>query len=100
MSCDHPQFLADINVGRITQEEGGPVVAFIADASVECAVCGQQFEVCWDEPADPTIIPLSIELQQRRPWVSGLGRIMGWCLRPVSEREPWQGGNVDYSGSA
>lgn len=100
MTCEHLNFASELNVGRITLEEGGPVKAFIADCSIICADCGQQFEVCWDEPADPNTIPLSIELQKRRPWVSGLGTIMGWCLKPLEPPKPWDHPTVNYTGSA
>lgn len=100
MTCEHLRFESDLNVGRIALEEGGPIAGYVVDCSIRCGDCHQEFEVCWTDPATPNVIPLSLSLQNKRPWVSGMGTIMGWCIRPVEPPEPWQHPNVNYMGSA
>lgn len=40
MTCEHADFVAHVDVNRLTVEDDGPVVAFAADVRVECAACG------------------------------------------------------------
>jgi hypothetical protein len=96
--CDHLHFAAEVNVGRVLQGDAGPVLGIIADVSIVCADCGHPFVVKWTEPAYPDTIPLDIAGQNKRPWVSGMGQIMGFALEAQSEQEPWKRGNVPGSG--
>lgn len=43
MACQHEDFEAEVAVGRITGEEDGDVVAFVADVKIQCAECGEPF---------------------------------------------------------
>jgi hypothetical protein len=42
-ACEHPDFVAEIDVTRLTATEGGTVQAFTADVRVRCAACDEQF---------------------------------------------------------
>lgn len=42
-TCEHMDFLADVNVARILKGEGGPVVRYMAEVRVKCAECGTEF---------------------------------------------------------
>lgn len=57
MSCQHENFEASVDVGRITNEEGGDVCAFVAEVKVRCIDCGENFGfrgmapgMSWGEP--------------------------------------------------
>lgn len=41
--CPHESFQANVEVSRITEEEGGPVVAYYADVRVWCVDCDEPF---------------------------------------------------------
>ena len=41
--CQHEDFIAKVDVNRITRGEGGEVYAYMADVSVKCAQCGKPF---------------------------------------------------------
>lgn len=44
MSCEHMNFSATVNVGRITDNhDETKVIAFSADVRVSCADCGEDF---------------------------------------------------------
>lgn len=59
--CKHEGFHVRADMGRITLEEGGPVVAFVLDLKVKCDQCGEAFA------------PLNVPggLSYRVPTVSG-----------------------------
>lgn len=40
MSCKHEEFLADVDVNRLQEGEGGPVKHFCADIRIKCVQCG------------------------------------------------------------
>lgn len=42
--CEHQNFNAFINVGRINREDGGPIVCYSADIRIACRDCGQELE--------------------------------------------------------
>lgn len=42
-ACDHPDFLAEVDVNRLTATDGGTVQAYAADIRVHCAACGERF---------------------------------------------------------
>lgn len=55
--CEHPDFQANVSVGRITDGDAGPVTQFIADVTVKCKECGESFGFrgppsghSWNEP--------------------------------------------------
>lgn len=41
--CDHMHFLAQVDVTRLTKEEGGPVTGYSADIHIKCEQCGEKF---------------------------------------------------------
>lgn len=43
MSCEHMNFHANVSVGRLSKEDGGPVTSFTAGITVKCAECGLAF---------------------------------------------------------
>lgn len=57
MSCQHEDFEAVAAVGRITDEDGGDIVAFVCELKVRCVNCGEPFGfrgmapgLSWGEP--------------------------------------------------
>lgn len=44
MTCEHEQFKATVEVGRLSATEGGPVTHYVAEIAVVCASCGEPFE--------------------------------------------------------
>lgn len=42
-ACLHEDFVAQVEINRLTATEGGPVTGYSADIRVECAVCGEPF---------------------------------------------------------
>ena len=43
MTCQHEDFEANVEVGRISAGDGGPIVSFVADITIMCADCRQSF---------------------------------------------------------
>lgn len=43
-ACKHMNFEANVNVVRITDRDGGPVKRYVADLTVRCSDCSQDFE--------------------------------------------------------
>lgn len=41
--CDHPEFVAHVAVGRLSDDDGGPIAGYSAAVKVECAKCGLKF---------------------------------------------------------
>jgi len=41
--CDHSDFQAQVNVGRLSNETGGPIAVYTADVTISCAQCGVPF---------------------------------------------------------
>lgn len=41
--CPHEDFMASVEVNRLTSTEGGPVTGYSADIRVQCADCGEPF---------------------------------------------------------
>lgn len=66
-TCEHPHFMVNADINRLTRDEGGPVYAFAADFHVNCTVCGLQFVfLCPDGgvlPDRPTISVDGTELR-------------------------------------
>ncbi len=56
--CKHMNFVADIEVNRLTDDEDGPAKGFSADISVKCDDCKLPFSFLGvpfgDEPTRPT----------------------------------------------
>lgn len=43
-ACDHPDFLTEVLVIRLTASAGGgPVIGYTADIQAVCAACGERF---------------------------------------------------------
>lgn len=43
MKCEHMNFDASVQVGRLSKEEGGPITGYTADIQVRCGDCGLPF---------------------------------------------------------
>lgn len=43
LSCLHEAFEANVQVGRLTDTDGGPVTGFCADVTIKCTQCGVPF---------------------------------------------------------
>ncbi len=41
--CEHPDFLATVEVVRLKKTDEGPVTGYIAEVQVRCAVCDEPF---------------------------------------------------------
>jgi hypothetical protein len=52
--CEHMEFAAKVNVGRLTETEGGPVTGYTADVTIKCAQCGLPFQFLGLEPGVDT----------------------------------------------
>lgn len=71
--CQHETFRCDCKVGRLTEEEGGPVTSWVLEVSVSCVNCGQEFGFLGPPGGirnhEPTTSPDGLEL--RIPIVPG-----------------------------
>lgn len=43
LDCVHPEFRADVKVGRITDGETGPVTNFVTELQITCVSCNTPF---------------------------------------------------------
>lgn len=43
MNCDHPDFVAWVDVNRVTSDDGNTVIGFAADVRIECTQCERRF---------------------------------------------------------
>jgi hypothetical protein len=43
MRCQHFKFEARVDVGRLSEKDGGPVTGYTADVRIKCAECGLPF---------------------------------------------------------
>lgn len=68
--CEHMDFAATVNVGRLTNE-AGIVTSFMAEIRVSCAKCGRAFQFLGLQPG--------IDLQGARVSVDGLEANIALC---------------------
>lgn len=61
MACQHENFEAEANIGRITGEQNGDIAAYVCELRVRCVDCGEPFGFRGMSPglswADPTRSP-------------------------------------------
>ncbi|MGH9121973.1 MAG: hypothetical protein ACRDYC_08505, partial [Acidimicrobiales bacterium] len=107
--CEHEDFLAEVEVERVTKVDDGPVIGYCAHIHVWCAVCDERFR--WVgvpgglSPAQPMCSPDETELRAPiRPATSdpdfGMG-IPGFAIRQVGrtvERPDLEGPRDDDPG--
>lgn len=43
-TCEHKSFHAKVNVGRLSEKEGGPITQYTAEVEIKCNECGLPFE--------------------------------------------------------
>lgn len=43
MGCPHEDFVANVDVDRLSAVDGGPIVGFAACLTIRCAVCSESF---------------------------------------------------------
>lgn len=71
MKCEHLNFAAMVNVGRLTKTEGGPATAFTAEVRIKCADCGRQFQFMGLEPG--------VDLQGARTSIDAMEAHLAIC---------------------
>ena len=90
--CKHINLLVNANVARVIKEEDNhlpegeaAVQAFVLELNVWCSECKTPFSFEWTEAADPTVVPLSLSLMKKRPWVSFMKEQLGVVVKPMAE---------------
>jgi hypothetical protein len=65
--CDHPAFVASVNVTRLTATDDGPITGYSADIRIKCGRCGLPFRFLGAPgglyPAHPTTSLIGDELR-------------------------------------
>lgn len=56
--CDHPEFAANVQVGRISKVDGGPIVAYKAEVTISCHKCGKPFRFLGLPTGDNAAVPM------------------------------------------
>lgn len=74
-TCTHEDFEARVDVQRLTDVEGGPVTAFVAEVSLHCAACSEPF--CFRG------VPLG--LSHLAPTMSFDGTVLSAPIHPMSD---------------
>jgi hypothetical protein len=65
--CEHPTFFASVDVGRLSEVEGGPITGYVADITINCAKCFQSFQFIGLPPGVSTTQPtVSIDATEAR----------------------------------
>ena len=41
--CNHDEIETTVELDRLTETEGGPIVGWVADVRISCVVCGERF---------------------------------------------------------
>ncbi len=42
-ACEHMNFVADVKVARLSDQDGGPITAYSSEIRIRCAECGLPF---------------------------------------------------------
>jgi len=69
--CDHMNFSAEVDVHRLTRDEGGPVTGYMADVRVRCLKCGKPFQFLG--------LPAGVDTQSATVSVDGLEAHLALC---------------------
>ena len=69
--CDHMNFSAEVDVHRLTRDEGGPVTGYMADVRVRCLECGKPFQFLG--------LPAGVDTQAATVSVDGLEAHLALC---------------------
>jgi hypothetical protein len=85
MTCEHMDFVANVEVDRLTEDEGGPMTAMAASISIACVECGAPMRFIGPMevgvlPNAPTVNPLRDELRVPLTFddaPEGFGRVPG-----------------------
>jgi hypothetical protein len=92
MACQHEDFEAHVDVGRITPADGADVKCFVAEITVKCKECGQSFGWRGVPPGanydSPTRSVDALEL--RAPMLSPAELALAEPLAGMSA-DPWSG---------
>jgi hypothetical protein len=79
--CEHQNFRADVAVGRLSQDEGGPVTHYCAEIKVICTECNLPFESIGlplgSSAYRPTVSIDGLELRAPIRWQKEKCRLMG-----------------------
>lgn len=66
-TCQHKQFCASVEVGRLSKNENGPITGYTADVRIKCAECGLPFRFigieCGSSPFAPKVSVDATELR-------------------------------------
>jgi hypothetical protein len=89
--CEHQNFHADVQVGRLTDGDSGPLIAFSADIRIKCVDCNRPFQFVGvpmgSSPTQPMasvdLLELRAPIAPRGEWIPG-GRV-GFTVVPLTE---------------
>lgn len=81
--CQHEHFAAEVDVGRLSAVEGGPVTSLIAEVTILCLVCGEQLRM-------PPSVPVGYLPQQVTRTLDGTK--LHVPLWPADPPEDWNTG--------
>lgn len=86
MTCEHPNFNANVEVSRITETDGGPVTNIYADVRVWCRACGEP--LCF--------IGVPPGLSPREPRIEIGAEELRCPMRPRSSPPDWGTGGPGF----
>ena len=84
--CKHMQFAAQVNVGRLSEKEGGLITGYAAGIRIECAECGIPFRFIGldygSSPHEPKVSADATELRapiepEYVPEILGISEVRG-----------------------
>lgn len=75
MACEHNEFESIVDIARLTDDDGGPVVGYQAEIKVRCSECGEPF--CWRG--------LGLGMSHMEPRVSVDGTELRAPIHPMSD---------------
>lgn len=69
--CEHHDFQTNVGIGRLSDGEGGPIVAFTAEIRIECVQCGRKFQFLG--------LPAGVDMKGATVSIDGLEARMAIC---------------------
>lgn len=75
--CEHDNFVAGVEVYRLSELEAGPVTRYMAEVRIRCRVCGAQFQFVG--------LPKGVSFEY--PLVSGDGTELRAPIAPPSREQ-------------
>jgi hypothetical protein len=77
--CDHPDFVARVDVNRLSDTEDGPIVGYSADVTIRCTACDEPF----------VFIGVPFGVSPTHPTVAIGGKELRCPVRPASAPDGW-----------